>query len=267
MTELLDPLVTHTFLVSISIFLTWFTVWNRRQWARTEKERAYVCTLLSSCVTTSCSIPLVYRIIVNGGDLSEIVEYRPWTVRATVFFMSFLLLDLILGVIFYRKRIGLLTGWIHHISYLCVLTWAIHNRFCGVFIMMCLLELPTFLLALGSIRSHLRRDYLFATAFFSTRITFHIYSIICAHKLMPFGPIMKALFIFFPVHCFWFMGFIKQQLRLSKKIEKTEVVEEKKDVVQLSIRKRPTKVYSKPSQQYTSRYISTFHQSSTISVH
>ncbi|KAL7330663.1 hypothetical protein PS15p_205574 [Mucor circinelloides] len=245
--SILDPAVISTFLVSATLFGSWFTFWYKTNLARTERERAYVCTLLSSSITSTCSIPLVYTLLTNGGDLIEILAYRTWTVVATTFFMTFLITDLVIGVVFYRSKIELLTGWIHHITYLGTLTWAIHNQYTAVFIMMCSLELPTFILALGSVRSQLRRDYVFASTFLVTRILFHAYAIKCAWVMKPYGPVVIALSAFFPVHCFWFygkwcliqvyvqgrvclivlvslLGFIKQQIRLAAKRKQEALV-------------------------------------------
>jgi hypothetical protein len=200
------PVVIGTSLLSATAFGSWFAFWYKSNLARTERERAYVCTLLSSSITSIASLPLVYTLLTNHGQLAEILAYRTWTVIATTFFMTFLIMDLVIGSIFYRNKVELLTGWIHHITYLCVLTWAISNQYTAVFIMMCLLELPTFILAIGSVRSYLRRDYLFASTFVLTRIMFHAYAIWTAYKMEPFGPVMLALSAFFPIHCFWFYG-------------------------------------------------------------
>lgn len=204
--SVLHPAVISTSILSATLFGSWFTFWYKSNLARTERERAYVCTLLSSSITSTFSLPLVFKLLTNGGDLSEILAYRTWTVLVTTFFMTFLIMDLVVGSFFYKNKIEILTGWIHHITYLGTLTWAIHNQYSSIFIMMCILELPTFLLALGSVRSQLRRDYLFASAFLLTRILFHAFAIKSAYDLKPFGPIMNALSAFFPVHCFWFYG-------------------------------------------------------------
>jgi hypothetical protein len=200
------PIVINTAILSATLIAAWFGFWYKTNLARTERERAYVCTLLSSSITSIFSLPLVYQLLTNGGDLSEILAYRTWTVIVTTFFMTFLVMDLAIGIVFYKNKIELLTGWVHHITYFGTLTWAIHNQYSAIFIMMCVLELPTFLLALGSVRSQLRRDYLFASAFLITRILFHAYAIKCAWNIKPFGPIVNALSAFFPLHCFWFYG-------------------------------------------------------------
>lgn len=214
-----DPAVIATSLFSATVFGLWFTFWYKTNLARTERERAYICTLLSSSITSLSSLPLVYTLLTNNGQLSEILVYRTWTVIVTAFFMTFLITDLVIGSIFYRNKVELLTGWIHHITYLCVLTWAIAQQYTAIFIMMCSLELPTFILAIGSVRSYLRRDYLFATTFLLTRIVFHGYAIWTAYKMETFGPVMLALSAFFPVHCFWFYGMYITEKKKKVKIE------------------------------------------------
>ncbi|KAG2195165.1 hypothetical protein INT46_011143 [Mucor plumbeus] len=288
--SVIDSTVIATFLISATLFGSWFTFWYKTNLARTERERAYVCTLLSSSITSTCSIPLVYTLLTNGGDLTEILAYRTWTVIATTFFMTFLITDLVIGVVLYPNKIELLTGWIHHITYLGVLTWAIHNQFTAVFIMMCSLELPTFILALGSVRSQLRRDYIFATTFLITRILFHAYAIKCAWFMKPYGPVVIALSAFFPVHCFWFYGFIKQQIRLAAKRKQellTNKQSQRKRSKQPSLHiqpnitsittsskttiKKTSILRNNTTNNATSKYLSSptpsFHQSPPVSVH
>ncbi|KAI7902237.1 uncharacterized protein BX663DRAFT_512233 [Cokeromyces recurvatus] len=212
--SLFHPVVITTSAISCLVFGSWFTFWYKTNLARTERERAYVCTLLSSFVTSLCSLPYVYYFLKNEGHFPDFMsnfQTNQLPVIITTFFMTFLFMDLTIGSIFYPKKIELLTGWIHHLTYLATLTWAIHQRYCAIFIMMCSLEIPTFLLALASVRSRFRHDYLFAVAFVFTRILFHAFTIRCAWKSAVLNPvsyrsILIALSSFFPVHCYWFYG-------------------------------------------------------------
>ncbi|ORZ15355.1 hypothetical protein BCR42DRAFT_393241 [Absidia repens] len=206
---------------SFIIQLMWFLCWER-YYVQTERQRAYILSLLSSGVTSMGSLPYVYQVVYQQrGDLNQLLTTSsspPFlallSVALTIFFMTFLCLDLIIGWYRYPSKIDMLTGWVHHITYFCLLSWVLNQHFTGVFIAMCLLEIPTFLLALGSIHSPWRRDYLFASAFLSTRIVFHSFMIASAFRLYRFGPITCALSAFLPVHIYWFFGFIKQQKRL-----------------------------------------------------
>ncbi|CAO3693025.1 unnamed protein product [Rhizopus stolonifer] len=257
--SLLNPLIAKACIGSAIILGTWFTIWKSKNLARTEKEIAYVFTLLTSFVTSLCSLPLVYTLFTT--DLAQVVIYRAWTVQVTVFFMTFLFLDLAIGVLFYSKKVDILTGWLHHTVYLGILTWTIKNQYCSVFVMMCLLEIPTFFLSLGSVRSRFRNDYLFAWTFLCTRILFHAYTIYCAWRLEPMGSIMTALSAFLPLHCHWFYGFIKQQIRLSKPDQETIKVLTPK-IIEQPIQQHKTRQYKERKVLFST----SFH-TAPISVH
>jgi hypothetical protein len=192
--------------------LTWF--FGLRRHVQTERQRAYVLSLLSSFVMSMGSLPYVYQVLFQQrGNLHLLLVDSAHpnvlslvSVALTTFFMTFLCLDLLVGWIHYRSKIDMLTGWVHHITYFCVLTWGLKQHYTGIFTAMCLLEVPTFLLALGSLHRPWRRDYLFASAFLSTRILFHSFMISSAYTLFQFGPITLALSAFLPVHIYWFIG-------------------------------------------------------------
>ncbi|KAI9303864.1 hypothetical protein BJ944DRAFT_267699 [Cunninghamella echinulata] len=213
-----DPLIVKTFITSLTLLFSWYLGWHMSGHLKTERQKAYVFSLLSSFLTSLGSLPLVYQVLwVQPGNIYAIIlEWEKWSLITTVFFMTFLSIDLIVGSLLYRKQIGMLTGWIHHLTYLGLLVWVIKQRYQGLFIAMCVLEIPTFLLALGSVHKPFRHDMLFATAFVSTRILFHAFMIVNTFLLFRFAPMTIALTSFFPLHCYWFYGFILQQKRLSK---------------------------------------------------
>ncbi|KAI9008993.1 hypothetical protein CLU79DRAFT_775580 [Phycomyces nitens] len=202
-----QPIVARSVATSVAVFIGWYLIWHYSGYIKTIRQRAYVLSLLSSFTTTLASLPLVWDVIKNNGDIQVLMlPERQWPIAVTTFFLTFLTLDLVIGSVFYRSKIELLTGWIHHIVYFGTLLWVIQHKYCSVFITMCVLEAPTFLLALGSINKRLRHDYLFAAAFVTSRILFHAYMIYNAHLFMPYGHISGTLFAFFPLHCYWFYG-------------------------------------------------------------
>lgn len=87
-------------------------------------------------------------------------------------------------------------------------------------------QIPTFVLAVGSIIPHLRSDVFFALCFFVTRIAFHVTlsaSLITQrHDITngSFGPAIIMACIF-PLHTFWFSGCIKGFLKRAKTVEKS----------------------------------------------
>ncbi|KAL1935101.1 hypothetical protein VTP01DRAFT_4241 [Rhizomucor pusillus] len=214
-------IIQTTALCSFLLLVAWFSLWHLTGLVQTERQRAYVLTLLSSAIMTLSSVPLVWEILTTPNGFQQLLPTTDgndywWTIAATTFFMTFLVTDLAVGSIFYRSKIQVLTGWIHHIAYVGLLIWVIRNHYTPVFVAMCLLEAPTFMLALGSVFKSLRRDYVFAALFVPTRIVFHGYMIADVSFRKPFyWGICIALCITFALHCYWFYGFILQQKRLS----------------------------------------------------
>ncbi|KAI7867161.1 hypothetical protein BDF14DRAFT_1806270 [Spinellus fusiger] len=212
-----QPIILRSVATSCAVFLGWYLFWHWSGYIRTIRQRAYVLSLLSSFVTSISSLPLVWEIFKSNGDIQKLLmPEREWPIAVTSFFFTFLVLDLTVGYCFYRSKVELLTGWIHHIGYIITLVWTIQQKYCPIFITMCCLEIPTFLLALGSINKKLRHDYLFAGTFVTSRILFHAYMIRTLWVFQPYSRMCGVLSIFFPLHCYWFYGFIQQQQRLHR---------------------------------------------------
>lgn len=205
-------IIQTTALCSFLLLVAWFSLWHLTGLVQTERQRAYVLTLLSSAIMTLSSVPLVWEILTTPNGFQQLLPTTDgndywWTIAATTFFMTFLVTDLAVGSIFYRSKIQVLTGWIHHIAYVGLLIWVIRNHYTPVFVAMCLLEAPTLMLALGSVFKSLRRDYVFAALFVPTRIVFHGYMIADVSFRKPFyWGICIALCITFALHCYWFYG-------------------------------------------------------------
>ncbi|KAI7902747.1 uncharacterized protein BX663DRAFT_400917, partial [Cokeromyces recurvatus] len=138
-----------------------------------EKQISWILTLASSFVCTFVSIPYFIMFWKSGWDMSRLSTDSFIHTTITCFFISYLALDLLLGSVYYRNRITILTGWIHHPLYICILFWLLRWRSASFFTANCLLELPTLILALGSMRGNLRCDILFAFTFFILRLVFH----------------------------------------------------------------------------------------------
>ncbi len=127
------------------------------------------------------------------------------------------IIDLVYGSIYYPDAIDILSGWIHHIVYiwiviLCttgngaILTSRLFSKGLGIFF---LLEIPTFLLALGHVFKSFRSDYGFGLSFWIFRIILHAYFIVCNiltyQKYQSLEIVIQALlFLTFTMHVYWF---------------------------------------------------------------
>lgn len=134
----------------------------------------------------------------------------------TIFFIVFCALDLTIGVIDYRSQLAILTGWVHHTVYISMLIW-----FCAVkttvsFTLFGILELPTAVLAIGSIYKPWRMDMTFGITFLSTRILYMgaIWVLACMYST-PFRIFLITAMMC--LHLYWFYGWVVGMLKKGKK--------------------------------------------------
>lgn len=147
-----------------------------------------------------------------------------------------------MGMLFYRSKVNLLTGWIHHSVYVFIVEYAIQGHWSHIFGLFAVMEVsaayavfpdfffsdacqvPTFVLAVGSLVPHLRSDAFFAVCFFLTRIALHIALsvslVIQRHEVTngSFGPAIITACIF-PLHAYWFSGCLKGFYKRAKVVE------------------------------------------------
>lgn len=181
------------------------------------RQRSWLLTLIASTVMTLGSLPNVYGLLTANLDLSQ----RPTEASALdpilcVFFITYLLMDLGIGMVSYPQHISLLTGWIHHGVYTTLVLHLLHLHFTSPFLMMTILELPTLVLSVGHIWPHLRHDWLFGLTFFSTRILFHALMIRQFYYTFPYAGWWIALVVALPLHLHWFYLWVTQQKRKYK---------------------------------------------------
>ena len=121
--------------------------------------------------------------------------------------------DLLYGLIFYREQLGILTTYFHHTMYTWLMYFAITGNglfmttpgpFTTAFMFSTLEEIPTFLLALGSIFPGCRTDMGFGVTFFVFRILYH--SCLLFHVIYTGGysPVIGLLVLTLCMHLNWF---------------------------------------------------------------
>ncbi|KXN67189.1 hypothetical protein CONCODRAFT_80254 [Conidiobolus coronatus NRRL 28638] len=200
---------TETFLVTSGIVLFLFTIVHKGKILSTPKQLSWFITFFNSTILSFCSLFFIYDLIQNPSNLDRFGVSTPFSIVLTSFFVTTLFWDCVLGAIFYPGYIDLITGWLHHVAiFLLCLT----QFYC----LMCPMEAPTIFLSLGSMNKKLRRDWIFGSLFFVTRIVYHLYSIITWYTLTGNTQLVAILIAFYPMHVIWFRGFILQQIRLFK---------------------------------------------------
>ncbi|KAI9502548.1 hypothetical protein GGI25_005067 [Coemansia spiralis] len=186
---------------------------RRKRIITTEKQLAWVLTFATCVVVTLGSIKYVLPAFSHGFDVTQLVLSDPFSLVLLGFFFSYLVWDLVLGILYYRSTIAVLTGYIHHLFYIGLSVFAAKRGVSAIFCLLFYNELPTIFLALGSLRKEWRSDTLFAITFFSTRIALHTMLLMEFFQHSEIRFLWKIMFLVLPMHLYWFYGAMRVQVR------------------------------------------------------
>jgi hypothetical protein len=192
-----------------------------------QKRRAWLISLINSFVMMvlgiiflAAKIPIFDGMFTWGAESAAIFHEQTsnFTALTCLWFAIANILDLILGLVYYRKQLGLLTAYIHHSVFIWIMLACTTGNgiftemrpFSGTFAVCLIEELPTFLLALGSVFPSCRSDYGFGLTFFSFRILYHSYFMSFAFKSWVDPPILILFVCTFSLHFFWFKTWINK---------------------------------------------------------
>ena len=182
-----------------------FVMMKYPQWFLTEKARAWLLTALVAPMMILFSIPFLWTIPFNDYSLMQ----HPAIVPIAGFFLSYMMMDLIMGQFYYPRKITFLSGYVHHMVYSYIIVDAVQNGIGGAFIMLGIMDTPTWLLALGSILPHYRTNWGFGLSFFATRILFHIYFVYRLILMLPEWRFAGYMMLTFPMHLLWLRGWLR----------------------------------------------------------
>lgn len=202
----LSLVVQHTIFHALS------QTWLKGESKEMLKKRCWILTTVASFVMCVASLPYLLDLITSGFDLQRL-KPRTKTIAEPLaaFFVAYLVSDLTLGSIYYRKLINLSSGWIHHIAYTLLFSYWVHKGWAHVAAAAAIFELPTLIMGLASIYPPLRSNMAFSVTFFATRVFYHLALLICnvtEHgRNAPgihgsWGPTI-SLMVTYPMHLWW----------------------------------------------------------------
>lgn len=221
------PILQITFVTSCITLSAIFFLTRQLGYFKTEKQSAWILTSISSLVMSVGSLPYLIKLLFfdYGDVLRQPTASDTLSQMFLAYFVAYLVTDLAIGQLFYKKQLGFLTCYVHHSVYVGIVSYVLAHNLASVFVMASILELPTFILSAGHLHKPLRKDFLFASTFFATRIAFHMFLISAyfTNYMRSAYPTLAPsilLSMVLPLHLFWFWGFIKQQsrIRASKRV-------------------------------------------------
>ncbi|EGD82643.1 hypothetical protein PTSG_03301 [Salpingoeca rosetta] len=144
--------------------------------SKTARGLSWFLATVAAVVQSSLGAGYALQVLRDPDGAADTVWGDDRVSRLSVtFFGVFLVVDLVLGVLFYRKYVDWLSGWLHHVLYLLLVWTLLEHNATGALMPPFLEEIPTALLGLGNMFPALRQDLLFGFTFFTTRILFHVW--------------------------------------------------------------------------------------------
>lgn len=142
------------------------------------------------------------------------------------FFLTFLALEFVFGTIFYKKQFQFLTGWVHHTVYIAMAWWALKKQFTAAPVTLFPMEIPTFILGLGSLFPKFRSDLGFGISFFCTRVVIlmaYLKGLIDDRHKDPKILLWPFISMILCLHLFWFYEWVVGYRKRSKKAKMSPV--------------------------------------------
>ena len=192
---------------------------------RVQKRLAWALSCFNSGLLTVLGLVYLYYQhqdtgLYPGKDVLQ--SKNNFSQLACLWFALFNLTDLVFGSIYYPKEMDPLTAYVHHplfiyIMIACSGAWGLDETgvlafgaqpFSTAFCLVCIEELPTFILALGSMFPAFRSDMGFGVSFFILRIVYHFF-IMARGIIVKVHPIQTAMYgLTFIMHIFWWYGWV-----------------------------------------------------------
>ncbi|KAH8741742.1 hypothetical protein FG386_001316 [Cryptosporidium ryanae] len=178
----------------------------------------YVSSLILSLICWPIVFDLWSKYFMFGMNIEKWLNYESYNYSSYLLsiFLSSLILDLIFGVIYFKKHMFILNGWFHHSVYiiftLYILKWKAYN----MFLLAAPEEIPTYFISIYVIFPQNYKKFsemMFCITFFIFRIAYHIagYSFLFLSK-----ENREATQLWIPTsitilaHCYWYLLWLRK---------------------------------------------------------
>jgi len=180
----------------------------------TEKGKSWLVMLLSSSVLSVFGVRACYIVEQSQAWSLGHVYGEDFVSRCVVlFFVASNIMDLVLGVLYYRNLLDPLTTLFHHTFYLAFMAVLLSHHYARGFTLCFFMEIPTVILAAGSVNHDLRSDAGFGITFLLCRLLFNVYLAYRLYLLSPEGYIWRVCVGVLLFHCYWFYTWYAKQGR------------------------------------------------------
>lgn len=140
-----QPILALYFAISILILHSTFHILSNTVFRGGDpkklKQRCWILTTVNGAVMTLVSLPYLVDLLGSGFDFHAVRPRTQWLAHPmSCFFVAYLVSDLGLGSIYYRKLINVSSGWIHHTAYTLLFAYWLHKGWSHIAVMACIFE-------------------------------------------------------------------------------------------------------------------------------
>ncbi|KAH8585193.1 uncharacterized protein ELE39_002126 [Cryptosporidium sp. chipmunk genotype I] len=207
-------------LSSIFIILFWYYLANKHNTDQNKMRCLfqYISSAILSFICWPVVIDLWFKYFQLEMDMAKWLAYDSYGHYKLLLnlFLSSLVFDLIFGVVYFRKQMFILNGWIHHIAYIILTLYIMRWKSYNIFLVALPEEIPTYFISIYVIFPHNNRKFsqkMFCITFFIFRIAYHItgYSLLFLptnNRQVNQLWIPTSLTIF--AHCYWYLLWLRK---------------------------------------------------------
>ena len=171
----------------------------------TQKAKSWIVMFLSSIILSVFGCRAYYLTESQSlWDYNQVYGEDFISRCVVLFFVSSNVMDLVLGTLYYPSQLDPLTSIVHHIFYVTFMLVLLQQNYSRGFLLCFVMEVPTGLLALGSVWQQYRTDIGFGITFFITRLMYNSYLAYRLYCLSPEGLIWRVCLCVLCMHLFWF---------------------------------------------------------------
>jgi ubiquinone/menaquinone biosynthesis C-methylase UbiE len=211
--------------VSISVLISSYILLS--SYYKDIYRRSWILTFVTSIF---CSVGGLYSNISYMLSEAKSIHHYEYTHELYMlpsfitFFMTYLVLDLMIGFVCYRSQLSILTGYIHHIGYFIVCSCSHLSGLYLIASMMLLLEIPTFVLSLSKFYKISSLRYLFFYTFLKIRVIWALW--FCITVLCQYNVLWVTItgILTMVLNTLWFTKLCKSNIDLYKHVLDNHIV-------------------------------------------
>jgi len=144
--------------------------------------------------------------LINASTLVINIWYPMPPIYLNGYITGYFIYDTIIGHFYDRKNFGLLSGYIHHPVYICLLTYLRYKDDSHLINIFLPFEIPTALQDIKKLAPSKMTDAIFGTSFLAFRVFYNIYVI----TKMPTQMYATLSGLMLVLHIYWFSQWINR---------------------------------------------------------